>query len=107
MKTIIASVMLMAAPALASAAGESYESGYALAQKKGCFECHAIGYTVVGPSFAAIARRHRFDAEARTQLSYVIRGGSAGHWGDRFVMWPQRQLSNEDVAQLVDWVLSQ
>ena len=37
----------------------------------------------------------------------VIRGGSAGHWGERFVMWPQVQLSDAEVQQLIEWILSQ
>jgi cytochrome c len=108
MKTLIVLLACSALPGLAWAeASEKFESGYALATDKGCFECHALGRTEVGPSFRAIARRYRFYPEARERLPYVIRGGSAGHWGDRFAMWPQTGLSAEEVRQLVDWVLSQ
>jgi cytochrome c len=75
--------------------------------RKGCFECHAIGRREVGPSFTAIAERYRFDFEGRARLPVVVRGGSAGHWGDRFVMWPQTQLTREEAMQLVDWILAQ
>jgi cytochrome c len=85
----------------------SFQEGLALAIAKGCTECHALGHAEVGPSFRSVAARYRFDAEARNRLPYVIRGGSAGHWGDRFAMWPQQRLSDEEVRQLVDWVLSQ
>jgi len=61
----------------------------------------------VGPSFRAVARRYRFDPQARERLAYVTRGGSAGYWGERFVMWPQPRLSDAAVKELVDWVLSQ
>jgi cytochrome c len=108
MKTLIALLACTALPVLASAGtSEKFDSGYMLANDKGCFECHALGHTEVGPSFRAVARRYRFDPEARERLPYVIRGGSAGHWGDRFAMWPQARLSDQEVRQLVDWILTQ
>jgi len=95
-------------PALAVAGpGEDFDRGYKLADAKGCLECHALGYSYIGPSFSAIAQRYRRNPEYRERLPYVIRGGSAGHWGERFVMWPQASLSDAEVRQLVDWVLSQ
>ena len=108
MKTLLGLLACTTLPVLASVgASENFDDGYALANDKGCFECHALGRTEAGPSFAAVARRYRFDPEARKRLAYVIRGGSAGHWSDRFPMWPQAGLSDEEVRQLVDWVLSQ
>jgi cytochrome c len=108
MKSTLALLICAALPALAAGpATDDFDRGYALAREKGCLECHAVGYRDVGPSFASIAQRHRFDPMARGRLPYVIRGGSAGHWGERFVMWPQPQLSDAEVKQLVDWVLSQ
>jgi len=93
--------------AAAAALSESFERGYQLAENKGCLDCHALGQTEVGPSFRAIAQRYRSQPEQRRYLPRVIRGGSAGHWGDRFVMWPQPQLNDDEVRQLVDWILSQ
>lgn len=107
-KTSLALVMCSTLPLLSWAGdSEKFASGYALALEKGCFECHSLGRAEVGPSFRAIARRYRFDPDARERLPYVIRGGSAGHWGERFAMWPQPRLSKEEVSELVDWVLSQ
>jgi cytochrome c len=95
-------------PTLAVAGpGDDFDRGYQLADTKGCLECHALGYSYIGPSFSAIAQRYRRNPEYRERLAYVIRGGSAGHWGERFVMWPQVRLSDAEVRQLVDWVLSQ
>ncbi len=98
-----AALLVAAAPA----ASVDFERGYALAREKGCLECHALGWRDVGPSFRAIAQRYRFDQRGAERLPRVIRGGSAGHWGDRFVMWPQVQLSDAEVRQLVEWILSQ
>jgi cytochrome c len=102
----LAFCLALPAPVVAGS-GDDYARGFALAMRKDCFECHAIGRREVGPSFAAIAERYRFDPEGRERLPLVVRGGSAGHWGERFVMWPQTQLSDEDVRQLVDWILAQ
>jgi cytochrome c len=102
-------VLVAALAPLTAAAGtaEDFERGQRLAQEKGCFDCHALGQTTVGPSFRAIAKRYRFNAQQPGRLPAVIRGGSAGHWGDRFVMWPQPRLSDQEVRQLVDWILAQ
>jgi cytochrome c len=108
MKTVIAFLACTALVDLAWAGtSEEFDSGYALAIHKGCFECHALGRAEVGPSFRDVARRYRFDSLASERLPYVIRGGSAGHWGDRFAMWPQADLNDREIRQLVDWVLSQ
>jgi len=110
MKRLIALLGLAALPAVVFAAHEDphdFAHGYALAEQKGCLECHDIGRRVIGPSYAAIARHYRFDPGARERLPYVIRGGSIGHWGDRFAMWPQPNLTDAEVEELVDWVLSQ
>jgi cytochrome c len=109
MKSIIgllacAMLLLVATTALSA---DDFERGFALARQKGCLECHALGWRDVGPSFSSIAQRYRFDPGGRERLPYVIRGGSAGHWGDRFVMWPQVSLSDAEVQQLVEWILSQ
>src|SRR5689334_19426532 len=94
-------------PLVLGNSGEDFDRGLKLAEQKGCLECHALGHSYIGPSFAAIAKRYRDNPEHRAELPYVIRGGSAGHWGDRFVMWPRPNLSDSEVRQLVDWVLSQ
>jgi cytochrome c len=93
--------------AVAAATAEDFERGYELAMDKGCFDCHALGYRVVGPSFRAIAQRYRFEPPQYERLPGVIRGGSIGHWGERFAMWPQRNLDDAEVRTLVDWILSQ
>ena len=108
MKPGIALLICAALPCLAAAAaGANFEKGYALAQEKGCFECHQLGYRDAGPSFREIARHYHYNPMASIELAGVVRRGSFGHWGERFVMWPQPRLSDEEVHQLVDWVLAQ
>ena len=108
MKTFICLLALAIQPIFALAgAGEDFDRGYELATAKGCFECHTLGSRDAGPSFRAIAQRYRRDPGYRAKLPYIIRGGSVGHWGDRFAMWPQPNLSDKEMKLLVDWILSQ
>jgi len=101
-------VALAVAPGLALAAATSdFDRGYELAETKGCLECHALSYRDIGPSFRSVAETYRDDPSYRARLPRIIRGGSAGHWGERFVMWPQPQLTDEQMRLLVDWILSQ
>jgi cytochrome c len=91
------------APALAADPGRALF----LADKRGCLECHAIGWRNVGPSFSAIAKRYRYQTGARAMLADKIRFGGTQHWGERFNMWPQTTVPDEEVYELVDWILQQ
>jgi cytochrome c len=86
---------------------DEFERGFALAAKKGCLDCHALGHAYVGPSFISIAEHYRHDPEAPGQIADVIQAGSRGHWGERFNMWPQVHLTPEELQRLVRWVLMQ
>jgi cytochrome c551/c552 len=107
--------MKLAAPMLAAilcaalrpALAEDPARAFRLAEEKGCFECHAIGWKLVGPAFTDVAARYRFDPQARELLVDKVRFGGKQHWGERFNMWPQTNLSDEETYVLVDWVLSQ
>ncbi|CAN5908956.1 hypothetical protein BH11PSE13_BH11PSE13_17660 [soil metagenome] len=80
--------------------------GQALASKSGCFSCHGLVHTQVGPGFAQVAARYRDDAGASARLAGKIRSGGVGAWG-RLVMPRQLQVSEADAAVLTQWVLSQ
>ena len=81
--------------------------GATLADKEGCYECHAVGRTVVGPAFTQIAAKYRFDPSAKQTLADVIRLGGRGHWGERFNMWPHGDLTDTQAEALAEWVLEQ
>jgi cytochrome c551/c552 len=91
---------------LERALAEDPARAFRLAEDKGCFECHAIGWKLVGPAFTDVAARYRLDPEARDVLVDKVRFGGKRHWGERFNMWPQANLSDEETYILVDWVLS-
>ena len=83
-----------------------------LAQMNGCFECHRIDATVVGPSFKAIAERYKDAplAETRALLIASINKGSVGQystWKGGQGMPPlERRVSADHIQRLVDYILS-
>jgi cytochrome c len=81
-----------------------------LARKSGCFECHSIDKTVVGPAYRDVAERYKGDAHARAALIETVKKGGKGNWTaiTHGVPMPPhgRRLSTADITRLVDWVLS-
>lgn len=69
-----------------------------------CVSCHAADRTVVGPAYAAIAKKYAGTAGAATRLAQSIRQGSTGTWGDaRMPAHPD--LTDAQLQTLVRWVL--
>jgi len=96
MKYLIAMMLVAAAaPALSSAD---------LARSKNCLACHAVERKLVGPSFRDIAAR--YTTKDTAQLVTSIQKGGAGKWGP-IPMPANPQVSNDEAAALVDWVLKQ
>jgi cytochrome c len=106
-KQVAVAAILAGAVALAPALADDDARTLALAEQRGCLECHAIGWTNVGPGFASVAARYRHQAGGREILVDKIRFGGKKHWGERFNMWPQTNVSDEEVYELVDWILRQ
>jgi len=83
-----------------------------LAQMNGCFECHRIDATVVGPSFKAIAERYKDAplAEARALLIDRVKKGSIGQYptwkGGQGMPPMERRVATEHIQRLVDYILS-
>lgn len=84
--------------------------GEALAQKSGCFTCHGGGDNVIGPSFQDIAERHKENPEMRPSLVKAVKFGSKGNWTEvsRGMPMPpySGRLTDTEIDQLVDWILS-
>jgi cytochrome c len=92
-----------------------------LANKSGCFICHAIeldakgpeGLKPVGPPWKAIAARYKGDANAQKNLTTAVMGGTSiynRHWkaeSSGVAMPPNGvAISEADAKKLVDWILS-
>ncbi len=77
----------------------------ALFKNENCSACHAPNAKLVGPSIADIAAKYKGQSGAQDKLMAKVKNGGSGVWG-AIPMPPQSQLSDEDRATLVRWVLT-
>ncbi|HJP36849.1 MAG TPA: c-type cytochrome [Gammaproteobacteria bacterium] len=84
---------------------QSVAADEALATKNNCMACHKVDVKVVGPAYKEIAAKYKGDAAARDLLIEKVKKGGSGTWGP-IPMPPNVAASDEDIATLVDWVLS-
>ncbi|MEW5756757.1 MAG: c-type cytochrome [Pseudomonadota bacterium] len=77
-----------------------------LANRNGCFECHAIDRTVVGPSWSDIAKKYPNSSQQRASLIANIKNGSKGTWGNKVMPPNSPKVADADIEQLVDYILS-
>jgi S-disulfanyl-L-cysteine oxidoreductase SoxD len=88
-----------------AAAADDEGKGYAVAKTGGCMACHGVESRIVGPGFRDIVVKHRDRADAAAYLADRIRKGGSGVWG-AIPMPPQGQLTDEELAAVVKWLLS-
>jgi cytochrome c551/c552 len=77
----------------------------ALFKNENCSACHAPNAKLVGPSIADIAAKYKGQSGAQEKLMAKVKSGGSGVWG-AIPMPPQAQLSDEDRATLVRWMLT-
>lgn len=90
----------------ASAGMQSAVADQALAQANNCMACHTVDKKLIGPAFKEIAAKYKDDAGARETLIGKVKQGGGGNWG-AIPMPPNPAASDEDIATLVDWILSE
>ncbi|GAB2781786.1 hypothetical protein GCM10027275_26890 [Rhabdobacter roseus] len=71
-----------------------------------CKACHTVDQKSVGPSLLAVAERYKGQANALELLSDKIIRGGGGNWGTEHVMSAHPQLSRQDAAEMVKYILS-
>jgi cytochrome c len=96
---------LLACMAVAMAANDASPPGEAAAKGSDCFSCHTINQKLVGPAFSAIAQKFAGQPGAESTLEQAIKNGHVGTWG-QVPMPAHPQLSNDQLKQIVDWILS-
>ena len=92
------------APASATPAVTT-KSPSALFKSQNCSACHAPNAKLVGPSIADVAAKYQGQGGAQEKLMAKVKNGGLGVWGS-IPMPPQPQLSDEDRAILVRWMLT-
>lgn len=86
------------------------QSKLALARKSGCLSCHAVNKKIVGPAWRDVAKRYKDVPDAKTTLITKVSKGGRGNWTEvvgTAAMPPYSpRVSDENIAQLVEFVLS-
>ena len=101
MKKVLVGLSLIAVSAVTAPAMADVQ---ALAQMKGCLNCHQIDTKVVGPSYKDVAAKYKGDAGAVDKLAAKVKAGGVGVWGQ--IPMPPNNVTDEEARQLVEWVLS-
>ncbi len=83
----------------------AFSKGKSLIAKSGCLACHREREALTGPSFLAVSQRYRHKKNATAVLISKIVNGSSGFWGFNR-MPPQRQIKQQNLDQMVQWILS-
>lgn len=89
---------VLAAPAMADVT--------ALAQKNGCFACHAIDNKLVGPAWKDIAKKYKGDKGAEAKLIAKVKAGGVGVWGQIPMPANSPKVSDADIKTLVKGILA-
>jgi cytochrome c len=89
----------------AAAAAPQTDNGEKLVKGSDCSSCHAADRTVVGPSYAAVAKRYAGQADAIDKLAARIREGGSGNWGS-VAMTPHPDLMDAQAKEMMTWILS-
>lgn len=98
-------VMTAAAALILGVSGLASADGMALAQKNACMSCHGVDKKIVGPAYKEVAAKYKGDKNAHDKLVAKVKAGGKGAWG-QIPMPPNPQVKDEDLKEIVSWVLS-
>ena len=74
-----------------------------LLSKYTCTACHGMNNTIVGPSFAEIAKKHQAKAGSVDYLAGKIKQGGQGAWGA--IPMPAQALPVSDAKLIAQWLV--
>ncbi|HID66297.1 MAG TPA: c-type cytochrome [Aquificaceae bacterium] len=86
-----------------------------LLKDKGCFSCHDLEKSKIGPSYKVISKEYKGKANAVNTLVKSITGGSVGKWqglarkyGIKITAFymPRQNVSREEAKKIAEWILS-
>ncbi len=86
-----------------------------LLKSKGCYSCHDIDKSKVGPPYRIIAKEYKGKPDALKTLVQSITSGSVGKWQglaskygitvSAFYM-PRQAVTKEEAEKIAKWILS-
>jgi cytochrome c len=97
--------MGLAAGCMFAAQAAISEDAMAIATANGCMACHQVENKVVGPSYKEVAAKYKDQEGAKEMLIGKVRAGGVGTFG-QIPMPPQAAISDENLAAVVDWILT-
>lgn len=77
-----------------------------LAKKKGCFNCHGMDKSILGPSLRDIGRKYSGGAGAQGRLAGIVKNGSKGGVWGKDAMPAYARLADDDIKTMVRFILS-
>jgi cytochrome c len=83
----------------------SFNMGKSLMDASDCKACHQLNGKSVGPAFMDVAKKYQGNKSAVAKLAQKVITGGGGVWGEH-AMNAHPQLSNEEAATIVTYVLS-
>ncbi|NND09296.1 MAG: PKD domain-containing protein [Saprospiraceae bacterium] len=89
----------------ALAAAARFENGKQLIDGSDCKACHFEDEESIGPAYLQVAGKYKGDPAAKEYLIDKVLNGGGGVWGDN-AMAAHPQLSEEEVGQMIDYILS-
>ncbi len=102
----VAAKPVVAKPEVKAETVLSDAEGRKLAQKSGCFACHAIDKKLVGPGWKDIAVKYRGQPNAEAKLIGSIAKGSRGVWGSSPMPPNAPRVGAGDIQALARFILS-
>ena len=79
------------------------DPGFAMMKSSDCFNCHAIDFRIIGPSYLEIADKYRGQPGALDVSVQRVRNGSTKVWGE-LPMLPHPQHTTDEVNIMLRWV---
>lgn len=75
--------------------------------KAACAACHQVDKKLVGPAYKEVAAKYKGNAKAADLLMQKVRVGGMGVYGPiPMPPNPKEKISDEDLKQLVGWILT-
>lgn len=79
-----------------------------LLKSGGCVACHSVDKKILGPAYKEVAQKRKGDKDAVATLENAVRNGSKGTYSTTMPMPPnpQSKISDADLHDLIEWVLT-
>jgi cytochrome c len=110
MKNRIAALSVASALALLSTGANAAiddKKATDIMNKGGCTACHSVDKKGVGPSYKDVSKKRKSEKDVVATLVKKVRDGGAGAYGP--VPMPpnaKEKMSDGDIKQLIEWVLT-